>query len=92
MNELSEQTGVNSTSVHPFVIWCKRFIWLAIGWWHPRRQHGTYRKRVDVLVNRGNGTEQLGGLVVSDPPSKNTVILRDDGIIQRGGVFRPASR
>ena len=92
MNERSEQTGVNSTSVHPIVIWCKRLIWLSIGWRHPRREHGLYRKRVDVLVDRGYGTEQSGGLVVSDPPAKNTVILRDDGIIQRGGVFRPASR
>jgi len=92
MAERSEQTSDNSTSVHPLGIWCKKLIWLAIGSRHPKRKHGMYRKRVDVLVNRGNGTEQIGGLVVSDPPSKNTVILRDDGIIQRGGVFRPASR
>ena len=92
MSDSKAQRETVATSVHQFVIWCKRLIWLAIGSRHPKRKHGMYRKRVEVLVNRGNGTEQLGGLVVSDPPSKNTVILRDDGIIQRGGVFRPASK
>ena len=89
---MQENNQTKTDSVNPIVIWCKRFIWLWIGSRHPKREYGLYRKRVDVLVNRGNGTEQVGGLVVSDPPSSNTVILRDDGIIQKGGVFRPASR
>ena len=33
--------------------------------------------------------EEVGGIVVIDARSGPTVILCDDGIVQRGGVWRP---
>jgi hypothetical protein len=72
--------------------WIKLCYWKATGWIYRNRKYSFYGKRVDILVDRGNGTEQLGGVVVCDPIGKNTIILRDDGVIQKGGIFRESKR
>ena len=55
--------------------------WFLSGW----GQYCYYGRRAEVLRNG----ERVGGLIVIDERNGSTVILCDDGIVQRGGVYRP---
>jgi hypothetical protein len=63
----------------------KRFWLLTIGWFHSGwGQYCFYGRRCEVL--RDGVT--VGGTIVIDKKQGATVILCDDGIVQRGGVYR----
>ena len=65
----------------------KKAWFMFFGWWYAGwGKHCWYGRRVDVLLCG----KTIGGLVVIDHRNGPTVILRDDGTVQRGGVFRPA--
>lgn len=49
-------------------------------------QNCYYGKSCEVMVNGIVRT----GRIVCDPPSSATIILRDDGSVQRGGMYRVA--
>ena len=55
--------------------------WVHSGW----GEHCHYGHRAQVLRDG----KEVGGIVVIDARSGPTVILCDDGVVQRGGVWRP---
>ena len=69
----------------------KRRYWLLRGWFESRRKDGSrglYGYRVKVL----NGSDEDVGIIVSDRCGlfgHSKVIMRSDGKVQFGGVFRP---
>lgn len=64
----------------------KKWVYLAIGWCYSGYgKHCFYGRRAEVL----RAGKEIGGLIVIDHMNGPTVILCDDGVIQRGGVFRP---
>ena len=64
----------------------KKYYLLCVGWFSSGwGKHCHYRHRAQVL----RAGKEIGGLIVIDHRNGPTVILCDDGIIQRGGVWRP---
>lgn len=65
----------------------KKYLLLSIGWFYSGwGQYCFYGKRAFVLRDG----KEVGGMFVIDKQIGSTVILCDDGVIQRGGVYRPA--
>jgi hypothetical protein len=65
--------------------WIKKVLLLAVGWYYSGwGQYCFYGRRVEVLRDG----KTLGGMIVIDKKIGATVILCDNGIVQRGGVYR----
>jgi hypothetical protein len=63
----------------------KRFWLLTIGWFYSGwGEYCFYRRGCEVLRN----SVIIGGLIVIDKKRGATVILCDDGVVQRGGLYR----
>ena len=45
-----------------------------------------FKRRCEVITENG---ERMGGVIICDPPKSATIILRDNGILQIGGTYRP---
>jgi hypothetical protein len=59
---------------------------LVVGWFSSASgKYCYYHHRAQVL----RAGKEIGGLVVVEPRNGQTVILCDDGVVQRGGVWRP---